>query len=199
LTRTEENQENQTAANLAPEATGLQAQGNNKTDASLRFFGWPGLLALCVCLVDQISKWLVVAAWPVGKIIVVIPGFFNLVHVRNPGAAWGIMASHTWFLALLSLLAFVFMVIFFQRLHGGSRLASLSLGAVIGGIVGNMIDRFWRQSVVDFLDFHLGGYHWPAFNVADSAICVGVTLLLLWSLFGGQSTGSEPFGASSET
>ena len=152
--------------------------------AWLRFFGWPGLLALFVLSADQASKWLVVTQWPVGTMRTVIPGFFNLVHVRNPGAAWGILAGHTWLLGVLSLIAFVAMVIFFRRLHEGSRLAAMALGAAQGGIVGNLIDRWARQSVVDFLDFHLRGMHWPAFNIADSAICVGVTLLVLWSFIG---------------
>ena len=152
--------------------------------AWLRFCGWPGLLALGVLAADQISKWLVVTEWPVGTMRTVIPGFFNFVHVRNPGAAWGILAGHTWLLGVLSLIAFVAMVIFFRRLHEGSRLAAMALGAVQGGIAGNLIDRWARQSVVDFLDFHVHGMHWPAFNIADSAICVGVTLLVLWSFFG---------------
>jgi len=153
-------------------------------DAWLRFCGWPGLLASFVLAADQASKWLVVTHWPVGTMRTVIPGFFNFVHVRNPGAAWGVFAGHTWLLGVLSLAAFVAMVLFFRRLHEGRRLAAMALGAVQGGIVGNLIDRWARQSVVDFLDFHLGGLHWPAFNIADSAICVGVTLLVLWSFIG---------------
>ncbi|MGI6355285.1 MAG: signal peptidase II [Lentisphaeria bacterium] len=157
---------------------------SSSDSAWLRFFGWPGLLALLVLVADQASKWLVVTHWPVGTVRTVIPGFFNLVHVRNPGAAWGILAEHTWLLGVLSLAAFVAIVIFFRRLHEGSRLAAMALGAVQGGIAGNLIDRWVRHSVVDFLDFHLGGMHWPAFNIADSAICVGVTLLVLWSFIG---------------
>lgn len=187
----------QEEANTPSAAANGDSLVKGRSDAWLSFWGWPGLLALAVCLLDQLSKWLIVSQWPEGTLWEIIPGFFNLVHVRNPGAAWGIMASHTWLLACLSLLAFLVLAIFFPRFHGGSRLASISLGAVQGGIAGNMFDRWFRQSVVDFLDFHLAGYHWPAFNIADSAICVGVTLLIVWSLFGSQPDSEKPLISSS--
>ncbi|HOG49483.1 MAG TPA: signal peptidase II, partial [Lentisphaeria bacterium] len=120
----------------------LPASSSSPGSAWLRFCGWPGLLALFVLVADQVSKWLVVTHWPVGTMRTVIPGFFNLVHVRNPGAAWGILAEHTWLLGVLSLAAFVAIVIFFRRLHEGSRLAAMALGAVQGGIAGNLIDRW---------------------------------------------------------
>ncbi|MDD4097922.1 MAG: signal peptidase II [Lentisphaeria bacterium] len=160
--------------------------GGQRPDAWKRLWGWPGLLAVTVLVADQASKWLVVANWPVGTLNTVIPGFFNFVHVRNPGAAWGILADHTWLLGLLSLLAFLGMAVFFRRLHEDSRLAAMALGAILGGIAGNLIDRWARQSVVDFLDFHFRGRHWPAFNIADSAICVGVILLMLWNFRNGR-------------
>lgn len=147
------------------------------------FWRLPGLLSLLLVVFDQLSKLVIVSQYPIGWQKPVIAGFFNLVHVRNTGAAWGIMAEHTWVLGLLSVLAAVLMVVFFRRLSGDQPFMALVLGGIHGGIVGNMIDRLVRGSVVDFLDFEFGGWHWPAFNVADSAISVGVVLVLLASFF----------------
>jgi signal peptidase II len=93
------------------------------------------------------------------------------------------LAEHTWLLGLLSVLAALLMVIFFRRLSNDQPFMALVLGVIHGGIVGNMIDRLFRGSVVDFLDFEFAGRHWPAFNIADSAISVGVVLVLLASFF----------------
>lgn len=147
------------------------------------FWRLPGLLSLVVVLLDQLSKVMVVRQCPIGWQKPVIDGFFNLVHVRNTGAAWGILAEHTWVLGLLSVLAAVLLVVFFRRLSGEQPFLALVLGVIHGGIVGNMLDRLFRGSVVDFLDFEFGGWHWPAFNIADSAISVGVVLVLVVSFF----------------
>lgn len=147
------------------------------------FWRLPGLLSLLLVVLDQASKAVVVSQYPIGWQKPVIAGFFNLVHVRNTGAAWGILAEHTWVLGLLSVLAAVLMVFFFRRLSGDQPLLAIVLGVIHGGIVGNMLDRLFRGSVVDFLDFEFGGWHWPAFNIADSAISVGVVLVLLASFF----------------
>ncbi|NMA46865.1 MAG: signal peptidase II [Lentisphaerae bacterium] len=147
------------------------------------FWRLPGLLSLSLVVLDQVSKAIVVRHCPIGWQQPVIAGFFNLVHVRNTGAAWGILAEHTWLLGLLSVLAALLMVIFFRRLSNDQPFMALVLGVIHGGIVGNMIDRLFRGSVVDFLDFEFAGRHWPAFNIADSAISVGVVLVLLASFF----------------
>jgi signal peptidase II len=156
-----------------------------KAASSLHTSFWrlPGLISLLLVLLDQATKALIVRQFPIGWHKPVITGFFNLVHVRNSGAAWGIFAEHTWLLGLLSVLAAVLVVVFFRHLSGDQPVLALLLGLIHGGIVGNMIDRLCRGSVVDFLDFELRGWHWPAFNVADSAISVGVLLLLLASFF----------------
>lgn len=117
--------------------------------------------------------------------IPVIEGFFYITHVRNPGAAFGFLASapamfRSVFFLSASAAAMVMIIAFFRRLAPGEKLSAFSLGLVLGGALGNMTDRIFRGEVVDFLHFILwNDYAWPDFNVADSAICVGVGLLIL--------------------
>lgn len=117
--------------------------------------------------------------------IPIIPGFFYLTHVRNTGAAFGLFADapqvyRLVFFISVSLVAVGIIVAFYRKLSPGDRLAALALGLILGGAVGNLIDRIFRQEVVDFLHFRLWrNYSWPDFNVADSAIVVGVGLLVL--------------------
>jgi signal peptidase II len=116
-----------------------------------------------------------------------VKGFFNLVHVRNRGIAFGVMNDpgstlQTYLLLGASLLAICVLFWWFKRLGDGGGVLALCLSLVLGGAVGNLIDRVRLGEVIDFVDIHLGSYHWPAFNVADSAITVG-TLGLALSLF----------------
>jgi signal peptidase II len=128
-------------------------------------------------LLDQYSK--VLAESHLGAGAVKILPFFNLVHVRNTGCAWGMMSSSGGLLLLISALAFILTVVYIRKLSEGWPERYFALTLVLAGIAGNSIDRIWRGSVVDFLDFHAGGHHWPAFNVADSAICVGVAVFII--------------------
>jgi signal peptidase II len=130
---------------------------------------------------DQLSKWLVLRFIGDGESRVVINGFLNLVQWRNTGAAWGIFQDYNTVLAIVSVVTILVLFLFrhsFQLQHKTSRLA---LGLIAGGIVGNFFDRVRVGYVVDFLDFFVGRHHWPAFNVADSAICVGVALYVIFS------------------
>lgn len=147
------------------------------------FWGWPLFAAVLVLLLDQGSKLLITCHYPIGWNYALIEGFFDLVHVRNTGAAWGILNRHTWLLSLMSVAAFAALLMLFKRWNAGNRPTAFALAILQGGIAGNMLDRIFRKSVVDFLDFHIGEAHWPAFNVADSAICVSVALLLILSFF----------------
>lgn len=145
---------------------------------------WP---AMAVILLDQTTKWAVNRWIHPHETIPVVKGFFNLVYVRNRGIAFGLMndtgsAFQTYFLLGASLLAIFFLFWWFKRLGDGGGGLALCLSLVLGGAVGNLIDRFRLGEVIDFVDIHLGSYHWPAFNVADSAITVG-TLGLALSLF----------------
>ncbi|MDA1099732.1 MAG: signal peptidase II [Proteobacteria bacterium] len=136
-------------------------------------------LAAAVVILDQTSK-----AWLIGWLAgqggwLPVTSFFNLVMVWNRGISFGMLQSGEtgrWLLAFFSILVCLGLGIWLRRQT--HRLPILALGAVIGGAAGNIIDRIWRGAVADFFDFHLLGYHWPAFNVADSAITIGVTMLL---------------------
>jgi signal peptidase II len=114
----------------------------------------------------------------------VIHGFFNLVHVRNTGGAFGIFGGEkgglgSLLFVLVSLIAIGSILFLFVRLREDEKTLSLSLSLVLSGAIGNLIDRLRLGEVVDFLDFYLFSYHWPAFNIADSAICLGIGLMAL--------------------
>lgn len=134
---------------------------------------------------DQFTKFLVIQKFRLGETIPMISGFFNLTYIRNTGAAFGIFAqSHPsfripFFVAVPIIALGAIGYIFKKIAHADLKLSS-ALSLVIGGAIGNLIDRIQLGYVVDFLDFHWSyEYHFPAFNVADSAICVGVAILML--------------------
>ena len=139
-------------------------------------------------VLDQISKMIILRSMPLYETIPVIPGFFNITHIHNPGGAFGFMAGQgpevrsLLFLAMSSLAAVV-IVFFYLRTPAAYSWLSTALLLIFGGAIGNMIDRFRYGEVVDFLDFFVGGYHWPAFNVADSGITVGMLILVYHLLF----------------
>jgi len=140
---------------------------------------------LIVLVLDLATKIAIDANLSYADKIPVIPGFFYLTHVRNTGAAFGLFSDapqvyRMVFFISVSLIAVGIVIAFYRKLSPRDRLAALSLGLILGGAVGNLIDRIFRQEVVDFLHFRLWrGYSWPDFNVADSAIVVGVGLLVL--------------------
>jgi signal peptidase II len=153
------------------------------------------LLGLIVFVLDQWTKHLINAQLPLGSYgasgKTVIPGFFNLVHVGNTGAAWSMFSGKSTGLALLALGTLV--AIFFWRRALGLRhpSAQAAFGLLCGGIVGNLVDRLVHGHVIDFIDLHFGGYTYPTFNVADSGICVGVFWYILWSLRQPQAAGDK--------
>ncbi|MFA4945563.1 MAG: signal peptidase II [Lentisphaeria bacterium] len=139
-------------------------------------------VAIPVALADQLSKAWVVRNFEAGYHRVLADNFFAFVHWRNKGAAWGIFERHTEWLALASLAVLVLIFLFLRHLiDGRCRWQWLAVGLLTGGIAGNAIDRLFRQSVVDFLFFYHRGFEWPAFNLADSGITVGVCLYILAS------------------
>ncbi len=143
------------------------------------------LVAVPIVVLDQLVKWWVLADLMNPPAVIEVTRFFNFVLVWNRGVSFGLFDSDShWGPILLSSLAVVISVVLFIWLtRAGSRLSAVAIGMVLGGAVGNVIDRIRYGAVVDFLDFHAMGYHWPAFNVADSAISVGVGLLLYDGLF----------------
>ncbi len=136
-------------------------------------------IALFILLLDQCTK--ILTERCILSTIKVIPAFFNLVHVKNPGAAWGIMPGKGLLLLAISIIVLALLVIFIRKLAEGWIERYYAISLIGGGIMGNSVDRVLRGSVVDFLDFYAGSYHWPAFNVADSAICVGVAVFIISS------------------
>jgi len=139
----------------------------------------PLCIALAVTLSDQITKILIRGNFALHESLPIIPGLFDLRYIQNTGAAWGMFAGgHLW-LALLSVVMLVVIIVFRHSFLTDSLIDRVCLGLIVGGIVGNLIDRVRLQYVVDFLDFYLGSHHFPAFNVADSAICVGVGLYII--------------------
>ena len=148
------------------------------------FGAWMGLSGLVVA-VDQLTKFAMTQWLERGQSVRVTP-FFELVLVYNPGAAFSFLSDaagwQRWFFVLLALGISVWLVRLI-RLHTRERWLALSFALILGGALGNVIDRLFHGAVIDFLYFHAGRYGWPAFNVADSAISVGVALLLWDQLF----------------
>jgi signal peptidase II len=140
------------------------------------------ILSAAIILFDLWTKSLVLARIQLHDAIPVIPNFFQLVHVRNTGAAFGLGANASSKLVPILLNAgaiavFCVVVVYALRTAVTDRLLQTGLHLILGGAIGNLLDRFRFGYVVDFLDVYVGRYHWPAFNVADSAICIGIALL----------------------
>jgi len=138
--------------------------------------------ALVVLILDRLTKSLVVDWVCYGDMVPVVPGFFDLTYVRNTGAAFSLMAGardsvRLPFLVLTSLAAVVVLFYFIRITRPEHRLVLFALSLILGGAAGNLIDRAFYGSVIDFIYWHIGGYYWPAFNIADSGITVGVTIL----------------------
>jgi signal peptidase II len=153
-------------------------------------------IALAILLTDQATKALVLLRFTDNTVVPIIPGLFRLVRVENPGIAFGLLSesASAWtalLLVLFSLGAIGMVVALLWRSCPSARAAGLGLGLVLGGATGNLVDRLLRGKVVDFLDVYVGSYHWPAFNVADSAICVGAAAVL-WSLLVPRTAQREP-------
>jgi len=148
------------------------------------------LLVVCfgVLLLDQWTKAAVQAQFPLYRAVPVNEGFFNLIHVRNRGGAFGIFGGErgdfgTFLFVGVSVVAVGVLLYLFLHSKQKDGLLRLSLSLILGGALGNLVDRLRFGEVIDFLDFHVGAYHWPAFNVADSAISIGVALMAFEMLF----------------
>ena len=138
-------------------------------------------------ILDQLTKWLIVQALPVGSGFAVIPGILDIHHVRNTGAAWSMFSENTLGLAVFSLVMLVGLSVWFWRTPRENIWLRLALAVVISGAVGNMIDRFRLGYVVDFLELP----HWPVFNVADMLLCGGVAALAVLLLLEERAAGRD--------
>jgi signal peptidase II len=141
---------------------------------------WLGL-ALIILIADQFTKVLILGYYQLGD-STVVTSFFNIVRVHNTGAAFSFLASaggwQRWFFTALGACAALF-ILWMLKSHSGQKLFSFAMACILGGAVGNVIDRVLYGYVVDFLDFHWRGMHFPAFNIADSAITIGASALIL--------------------
>jgi signal peptidase II len=142
------------------------------------------IVAAAVVAIDQLTKWAVLARFSPDDIRPIIPGLFSLVRVENRGIAFGMLAglsSSAGFVLIVIVSTAVLGLLLYLLWHADAAAprTGMAFAFILGGAAGNLIDRIFRGRVVDFLDFYFRDYHWPAFNVADSAICVGAGLLLL--------------------
>jgi signal peptidase II len=142
------------------------------------------LIAVLVILLDQVTKRLVLSYLTGGTVVPIIPEFFRLVRVENRGMAFGMFSdsSSSWSLYLLILIsasAIGFLTTMIWKIDANERRLGVALALILGGAAGNLMDRLVYGHVIDFLDFYLTRYHWPAFNVADSVILIGAVALLL--------------------
>jgi signal peptidase II len=156
----------------------------------------PLLVALCVILLDQASKEWVRGAFSLHESVPLIPGFFSLTYIRNTGAAWGMFSGQNVALSLLAFVMLVALVLFRRKLLPPGTLHRAALGLLCGGIVGNLYDRLRLDYVTDYLDFYWREWHFPAFNIADASICIGVGIYILGTLL---AKPAPPGAHSSET
>ncbi|MFQ5328935.1 MAG: signal peptidase II [Thermodesulfobacteriota bacterium] len=164
------------------------------SDATESGYGYGTLIIVTVIIIllDQITKTLITGLLSLHQSVEVIGGLFNIIYIRNPGAAFGILGDwgtmRTLLLIVVSIAALVVIVYLYSKSE--DRFSAIALSLVAGGAAGNLIDRVRFGEVIDFLDFSLAGYHWPAFNVADSAITVGVVVMIAHAVL--KREGSNP-------
>jgi len=137
---------------------------------------------LCI-LIDQISKLIIVNSFDVDNGFNVIKGFFSITYVKNTGAAWGMFSNGTIILSLVSIVFLFFMIKYIYELKNINYLSIFSYGMLMGGIIGNLIDRLLRNYVIDFLNFNIFGYDFPVFNIADSFIVISIILIVIESFW----------------
>ena len=141
------------------------------------------LVSNVLIILDQLTKFLVTIHVPIHYSISVIEGFFSITHIRNPGVAFGLFARQeseykVIFFIIVSLIAIIAILIIFHQSPDDKRAVRIGLILIFSGAVGNLIDRILHKEVIDFLDFFYKGSHWPAFNVADSCITIGVSFMI---------------------
>lgn len=144
-------------------------------------------IAIAVLILDQAAKlWILATVEPGTYIdpppISVIPGFYYIVHIYNTGGAWGAFAGGSFWLGLLGVAVVIGIFVFRKKLGLEQVAMQYSFGLLVGGVLGNVVDRFCYGHVIDFIDIHLPGYRWPAFNIADAAIFSGIAIYVFVTL-----------------
>ena len=145
-------------------------------------------LILAIFVVDQLTKLWITKKLTLYETKKIIKGFFNLTHIHNRGAIFGFFGQSSspyisFILTILSLVAFLIIIYYFLKIPSSERYLKLSFSLILGGAFGNILDRFSRGYVTDFLDFYIKKYHWPAFNIADASITVGAFILIFIFIF----------------
>jgi signal peptidase II len=137
------------------------------------------LIALLVIALDQLTKWMIVKKMEYGESIEIIENLLYITSHRNRGAAWGILQGQMWFFYIITIAVIIGLVYYIQKMAKKSILLGVALGLMLGGAIGNFIDRVARQEVVDFVHTYIFSYSFPVFNVADAALSIGVGLLVI--------------------
>ncbi|MGE7760736.1 signal peptidase II [Peribacillus sp. NPDC097895] len=137
------------------------------------------LIALLVIALDQLTKWMIVKKMEYGESIEIIENLLYITSHRNRGAAWGILQGQMWFFYIITIAVIIGLVYYIQKMAKESRLLGVALALMLGGAIGNFIDRIVRQEVVDFVHTYIFSYSFPVFNVADAALSIGVGLLVI--------------------
>jgi len=137
------------------------------------------LIALIVIGIDQLTKWIIVENMELQEHIPIIENFFSLTSHRNSGAAWGILEGQMIFFYIITTVVIIGIIYYLQKYGSESKLLAISLSFILGGAIGNFIDRIFRKEVVDFLDFTIFTYDYPIFNIADSSLVIGVILIII--------------------
>lgn len=135
------------------------------------------LLALLMIAIDQFTKWIVVANMELRESIPIIKDFLYITSHRNSGAAWGILSGQMTFFYIVTVIVIIAIVYYMQKYARTNKWIGISLGLILGGAIGNFIDRLLHQEVVDFIDVYFGSYSFPIFNVADSSLVIGVIIM----------------------
>ena len=158
----------------------------------------PLVTAILITVSDQLTKQIVRYTFRLGESRPVIDGFFDLTYVQNTGAAWGVFREHGEVLIVISIVMLILMLVFRRSFLSPAWEHQLAFGLLVGGIIGNLMDRVRVHAVTDFLLFYIKTYQWPAFNVADSAICVGVVIYMASVFWLKGHPLHEPPGAADE-
>ncbi|MFC0271215.1 signal peptidase II [Metabacillus herbersteinensis] len=137
------------------------------------------VIAAIVIGLDQLTKWLIVKEMQLGESITVIENFLYITSHRNKGAAWGILQGQMWFFYIITSIVIVGIIYYIQKYTKQQVLMGVSLGLLLGGAIGNFIDRLFRKEVVDFINTFIFSYDFPIFNIADASLCIGVGLLFI--------------------
>jgi signal peptidase II len=152
------------------------------------------LIAIFIILIDQVTKWLIVTKMHLGESIPVINDILYITSHRNRGAAWGILQGQMWLFYVITVIVIVAIVYYIQKEAKGKWLLGVSLAFMLGGAIGNFIDRLFRKEVVDFIHTYIFGYNFPVFNIADSALVIGVVLLMIQMLHDEKEAKEKTYG-----